>query len=79
MHFCKILYAKNLAFSTSQSLIPSIKIFKTENFHKQASIYTFDNQQINKYSWITFNLLKTYLLFILLIEKTYIALPKLLL
>lgn len=41
MHFLQILYAKNLAFSTSQSLIPSIKIFKTENFHKQASIYTF--------------------------------------
>ena len=35
--------------------------------------------EVNKYFWITFNLLKTYLLFILLIEKTYIALPKLLL
>ena len=52
--------------------------FKKTSTNKQAYI-PFDNQQINKYSWITFNLLKTYLLFILLIEKTYIALPELLL
>lgn len=34
MHFLQNINAKNLAFSTSQSLIPSIKIFKTENFYK---------------------------------------------
>lgn len=40
---------------------------------------SFDNQQINKNVWTTFKLLKTYLLFILFIRKTCIALPKLLL
>ena len=35
-------------------------------------------QQINNNQWITFILLKTYRLFILSIEKTSIALPKIL-
>ena len=58
---------------------PPSKFSKQKTSTNKQAYIPFDNQQINKYSWITFNLLKTYLLFILLIEKTYIALPELLL
>ena len=58
---------------------PTSKFSKQKTSTNKQAYIPFDNQQINKYSWITFNLLKTYLLFILLIEKTYIALPELLL
>ena len=43
------------------------------------SYFIIENQIINRPFWITFKLLKTYSIFILFIQKTYIALPTLLL
>ena len=77
--FAKYYMLRIWPFQLVNHSSPPSKFSKQKTSTNKQAYIPFDNQQINKYSWITFNLLKTYLLFILLIEKTYIALPKLLL
>ena len=67
------------SFQLFNSPSSSSKFSKQKTFTNKQTYIHFDNQRINKIFWTTFKLLKTYSLFILLIGKTYIALPKLLL
>ena len=80
MRFFTELSTKNIWNSHFFNYSPETYQFsKRKTLQPYQRTTTFDNQSINKLFRITFKLLKTYRLFILLIRKTSLALPKLLL